>query len=125
MKAQEAIEILKGMQSPSQDYADMVGAPAWASGCRYVYPEPEDYAIEEAITALEEKQNRRWVPVTERLPELHRDVLVAVCDVNEDDASTFIDCLVDNNDRPTWSMYNGALDRVLAWMPLPDRYRPE
>ena len=50
---------------------------------------------------------------------------MAVCDVNEDDASTFIDCLVDNNDRPTWSMYNGALDRVLAWMPLPDRYRPE
>ena len=58
-----------------------------------------------------------WIPVTERLPELHRDVLVAVCDVNEDDASTFIDCLVDNNDRPTWSTYNGALDRVLAWMP--------
>ena len=66
-----------------------------------------------------------WIPVTERLPGLHRDVLVAVCDVNEDDASTFIDCLVDNNDRPTWSTYNGALDRVLAWMPLPDRYRPE
>ena len=65
-----------------------------------------------------------WIPVSERLPELHRDVLVAVCDVNEDDASTFIDCLVDNNDRPTWSTYNGALDRVLAWMPLPDRYRP-
>ena len=68
---------------------------------------------------------RQWIPVSERLPELHRDVLVAVCDVNEDDASTFIDCLVDNNDRPTWSTYNGALDRVLAWMPLPDRYRPE
>lgn len=69
MKAQKAIEILKGMQSPLQDYADMVCAPAWASGCRYVYPEPEDYAIEEAITALEEKQNRRWVPVSERVPE--------------------------------------------------------
>lgn len=71
------------------------------------------------------KKERDWIPVSEQLPELHRDVLVAVCDVNEDDASTFIDCLVDNNDRPTWSMYNGALDRVLAWMPLPDRYRPK
>lgn len=71
------------------------------------------------------KKERDWIPVSEQLPELHRDVLVAVCDVNEDDASTFIDCLVDNNDRPTWSTYNGALDRVLAWMPLPDRYRPE
>ena len=74
---------------------------------------------------IDGKLRTGWIPVTERLPELHRDVLVAVCDVNEDDASTFIDCLVDNNDRPTWSMYNGALDRVLAWMPLPDRYRPE
>ncbi len=62
MKAQEAIEILKGMQSPSQDYADMVGAPAWAYGCRYVYPEPEDYAIEEAITALEEKAEPKMDP---------------------------------------------------------------
>lgn len=78
-----------------------------------------------SIKYLTEKMNQSWIPVTERLPELHRDVLVAVCDVNEDDASTFIDCLVDNNDRPTWSTYNGALDRVLAWMPLPDRYRPE
>ena len=78
-----------------------------------------------SVEYLTKKMNQRWIPVTERLPELHRDVLVAVCDVNEDDASTFIDCLVDNNDRPTWSTYNGALDRVLAWMPLPDRYRPE
>ena len=77
-----------------------------------------------SVEYLTKKMNQRWIPVTERLPELHRDVLVAVCDVNEDDASTFIDCLVDNNGRPTWSMYNGALDRVLAWMPLPDRYRP-
>ena len=78
MKAQEAIEILKGMQSPLQDYADMVGAPAWAYGCRYVYPEPEDYAIEEAITALEEKQNRRWIPVSERLPEEQKFYLVTI-----------------------------------------------
>ena len=55
MKEQEAIELLKGMQNPLQDYADMIGAPAFASGHRYVYPEPEDYAIEEAITVLEEK----------------------------------------------------------------------
>lgn len=67
MKEQEAIELLKGMQNPLQDYADMVCAPTFASG-RYVYPEPEDYAIEEAITVLEEKKSRRWIPVAERLP---------------------------------------------------------
>lgn len=69
MKDQDAIELLKRLQNPLEDYADMVGAPAWASGCRYVYPEPEDYAIEEAIIALKEKQNRRWIQVLERLPE--------------------------------------------------------
>lgn len=68
MKEQEAIELLKGMQNPLQDYADMIGAPAFASGHRYVYPEPEDYAIEEAITVLEEKKSRRWMP----LPEPYR-----------------------------------------------------
>lgn len=69
MKKQEAIELLKGMQHPLQDYADMVGAPPWAAGCRYVYPDPEDYAIEEAITALEEKQNMKWILVEERFPK--------------------------------------------------------
>ena len=74
---------------------------------------------------MDDKSMTGWIPVTERLPELHRDVLVAVCDVNEDDASTFIDCLVDNNGRPTWITHNGALDRVLAWMPLPELREPE
>lgn len=54
-----AIDLLKSMQNPLQDYADIVGAPAFAHGCRYVYPEPEDYAIETAIIA--EKKNRLLV----------------------------------------------------------------
>lgn len=69
MKEQEAIELLKGMQNPLQDYANMVGAPAWASGYQYVYQDPEDYAIEEAVIALKEKQNRKWIPVETRMPE--------------------------------------------------------
>lgn len=55
----EAIELLKGMQNELQDYADIVGAPYFASGFRYVYPDPEDYAIEEAIKALEGIQQYR------------------------------------------------------------------
>lgn len=69
MKEKEAIEFLRGMQNPIQDYADMVCAPAWASGYCYVYPEPEDYAIEVAIAALEEKKRRKWISTEERLPE--------------------------------------------------------
>ena len=47
------------MQNPKQDYADVVCAPAFCTGFRFVYPEPEDYAIEEAISALKEIQQYR------------------------------------------------------------------
>ena len=54
MTENEAIELLRSMQNPKQDYADVVCAPAFCTGFRFVYPEPEDYEIEEAIKALEE-----------------------------------------------------------------------
>lgn len=90
MTENEAIELLKGVQSPLEDYAELVGAPAFAYGHKYVYPYPQDYAIDEAIDALKEIQQYReigtaeecreamekqkhmndgWIPVSERLPE--------------------------------------------------------
>lgn len=56
MTPEEAIELLKGMQSPLEDYAELVGAPAFAYGHKYAYPYPQDYAIEEAIEAFKEIQ---------------------------------------------------------------------
>lgn len=53
-----AIKILKNMQNPRIDYADMVGAPAFCHGKRYVFQDPEDYAIEAALIALHEKKER-------------------------------------------------------------------
>lgn len=78
MDTNDAIKLLKGMQGPLQDYADMVGAPGSAKGIRYVYPDPEDYAIEAAISALEEQDKHRWIPVEERLPEPNTRVLVTL-----------------------------------------------
>lgn len=131
MKAQEAIEILKGMQSPLQDYADMVGAPAWAYGCRYVYPEPEDYAIEEAITALEEKQNRRWIPVSERLPEEQKFYLVTIAKNTggHDIEYCFYECgkwlmIADGNSEEN-TCWEEEVKKVVAWMPLPEPYKPD
>lgn len=67
-----------------------------------------------------------WIPAAERLPGLHTDVLVAVTDVDQDDPSTFIDCLMESDSgKLMWSTFNGALEKVLAWMPLPEPYRPE
>lgn len=65
MKPEEAIEMLRGMQNKKVDYAELVCAPAFASGYTYVYPEPEDYAIEEAISALKEIQQYRKIGTVE------------------------------------------------------------
>ena len=59
MTPEESIKMLRGMQNKKVDYAELVCAPAFAYGYEYVYPEPEDYAIEEAITALKEIQQYR------------------------------------------------------------------
>ena len=61
MTENEAIELLRSMQNPKQDFADVVCAPAFCTGFRFVYPEPEDYAIEEAIKALKEIQQYRKI----------------------------------------------------------------
>ena len=69
MTPEEAIELLKGMQNGMIDYAELVGAPAFAYGYKYVYPEPEDYAIEEAIEALKEVQQYREIGTVEECRE--------------------------------------------------------
>ena len=69
MTPEEAIELLKGMQNEKVDYAELVRAPAFAYGYKYVYPEPEDYAIEEAIEALKELQQYRVIGTVEECRE--------------------------------------------------------
>ena len=69
MTPEEAIELLKGMQSPLEDYAELVGAPAFAYGHKNVYPYPQDYAIEEAIEALKEIQQYREIGTVEECRE--------------------------------------------------------
>lgn len=69
MTENEVIELLRSMQNPKQDYADVVCAPAFCTGFRFVYPEPEDYAIEEAIKALEEVRQYREIGTVEECRE--------------------------------------------------------
>lgn len=69
MAPEEAIKMLRGMQNKKMDYAEMVCAPAFAYGYQYVYPEPEDYVIEEAISALEEIQQYREIGTVEECRE--------------------------------------------------------
>ena len=69
MMENQTIELLRSMQNPKRDYADVVCAPAFCTGFRFVYPEPEDYAIEEAIKALEEVQQYREIGTVEECRE--------------------------------------------------------
>lgn len=69
MTENETIELLKDMQSPPEDYAELVGAPAFLYGHKYVYPYPQDYAIEEAISALKEVQQYREIGTVEECRE--------------------------------------------------------
>ena len=69
MTPEEAIEMLRGMQNKKVDYAELVCAPAFAYGYEYVYPEPEDYAIEEAVKALKEIQQYREIGTVEECRE--------------------------------------------------------
>ena len=77
MKIEEAIEFLKGMQNKKIDYAEMVCSPTFAHGHQYVYPEPEDYAIEEAILALKEIQQYREIGTVEQIENQKENLNVA------------------------------------------------
>ena len=117
-----AIDLLKSMQNPLQDYADIVGAPAFAHGYRYVYPEPEDYAIETAIIALEERSRNRWIPVTERLPEKDGFYLAThdgeICGEEE----PFVGLAEFENGK--WVDDEEDYQCIFAWQPLPAPYKP-
>lgn len=69
MTPEGTIELLRGIQNKKVDYAEMVCAPAFAYGYEYVYPEPEDYAIEEAIKTLNEIQQYREIGTVEECRE--------------------------------------------------------
>lgn len=60
MDKEIAVELLKNMLGPLVDYAEMVGGPPGTYGTKYVYQDPEDYAIEEAIKALEIVNKYKW-----------------------------------------------------------------
>ena|SRR5699024_4703338 len=76
MTNEEAIEILKNMLPEKIDYADLVGAVNHASG-EYVYADPEPYAIDLAIQALEKQIAKKIVIKKEYDADL--DVTFKLC----------------------------------------------
>ena len=70
LDSKAAIELLKNMLGPLVDYAEMVGGPPGTHGIKYVYQDPEDYAIEEAIEALKKEERYKWHDLKNNLIDL-------------------------------------------------------
>jgi hypothetical protein len=75
-----------------------------------------------AISALEKQEQDRWVPVTERLPELDTDVLVTDQYGNVWQAAYVEWCGIERFVSAEESI---TLEDVIAWKPLPEAYKAE
>lgn len=103
---------------------------------------PAFEAVTIAISALEKQEQDKWIPVTERLPEVHKagdgslcgiymqsnPVLVCGTAEYEQNAQFHVAVYCDDLDGYTyWSTELDALtvDGVKAWRPLPEPYTEE
>jgi len=66
------------------------------------------------IAELEAAQ--RWIPVSERLPEVNEDVFTVVYDTN--DGSTSVSALKHHGDG-VWFIWDKGYYVVTHWMPMP------
>ena len=73
-----------------------------------------------AIKALE--QESKWIPVSERLPEENKQVLIQYRTRYRDDVNLFD--VTSRADYNYWQGIGRDID-VIAWMPLPKPYSAE
>lgn len=78
------------------------------------------YLIEKqpTVTEQESQDARKWTPVTERLPEKNEDVLVFYTN-----SEIQVDFIANDGDW-FWEDREDGIEAI-AWMPLPELYKPE
>lgn len=73
-----------------------------------------NYAIE-LINSMERTQSE-WIPVSERLPEINKEVIITDIETSNTYQSRYVG-------NGYWECDNGTLkNRVIAWQPLPKPY---
>ena len=108
--------------------------------------EPEQYisigsfeevkeTIKKAIKALEQEEKTGWIPVSERLPEEHKTIVGpdVFIDPSEEvlvqmksgymKVSRYWGSRERYRERPWIDLNYPTTDEVIAWMPLPERYK--
>ena len=90
--------------------------------------EYDEKGIDALNTAIKLLEQTRWVPVSERLPEDHKDVLICLSS-----GQICVGCynshrLPFSNNVIGWGAsyaHNWCSDEIVAWMPLPQPYKAE
>ncbi len=95
------------------------------------------YEYEEAIQALEKQKNNGWIPVSEKLPEINKHVLLFLKDAKGEMAQV-VGFLYQVDDDDFRKQFNGEFaafdgdyvvpaflvkELVVAWQPLPEPYK--
>ena len=73
-----------------------------------------------------EPPEQKWIPVSERLPENHKDVLICLSSDQICIGSYNSHRLPFSNHAIGWGasyIHNWCSDDVIAWMPLPEPYK--
>ena len=78
---------------------------------------------EKLTKSLSVEPERKWIPVSERLPI--NDVIVSVLDNSGDTPYRFTSVGWCTPDGQYWVVDNEMCNGVIAWMPLPEPYKGE
>ena len=125
----EAIDDLHG-KDPSRIW-DTADIEVWVNGLPSVQPEPSIRTITahlnrldawmNEITGMEDKTETKWIPCSERLPVLDEAVLATTA---WNDITIAWRVGIDE-----WRIHEGntnaETDDLIAWLPLPEPYKPQ
>lgn len=136
MTTKQAVERLNWMIEQCERYEDAVLDDDNEDMQELLHDtEVELEALRMAVRALESKP--RWIPCSERLPEMHEENdytgryeesnLVLICDASELHPQVHVGQCWRIGGRTWWETREGTvvLDKVTAWMPLPEAYEEE